>query len=564
MIRRLAAAFAALALSGCAAHVAPLAPAATRAPVEVQILAINDFHGNIETPPEPVAITQADGTVLKARVGGAAQLASALEHARQGHPNSITVAAGDLIGASPLASAYFLDEPTIGSMNLLGLSLASVGNHEFDKGSAELLRMQNGGCAKNTTRVPCRLEPFAGAHFQYLAANVVRDDGSRIFPATAIRQVGPIRIGFIGETLKETGTLVSPAGVAGLKFTDEAMTANALVPVLKAQGADTIVLLIHQGGRVPDSYEERGCNEFKGDILPILDRLDPAITTVISGHTHQAYACTLQRGGAARLLTSAGKYGFLYTDVRLSFDPTTHRLLGERAVNVPITGAAGVDAKVAALVERYAAAARPAAERVVGRLSGPAVKTVENGESPVADLVADAQLAATKLPGRGGADLSFINTGGARTDLIPRADGSVTYGQIFALEPFGNTLVVRTLTGAQLKALLEQQFEDVDGKGALRASTLVPSANFHFAFDLSRPQGDRIVAMTLNGGPIAANGRYRVTVNNFLASGGDGYSALAEGTDPFDAGLDLDALEAWLAINPPVPVVGRIRDLTPR
>jgi 5'-nucleotidase len=412
--------------------------------------------------------------------------------------------------------------------------------------------------------VPCRLEPFAGAHFQYLAANVVRDDGSRIFPATAIRQVGPIRIGFIGETLKETGTLVSPAGVAGLKFTDEAMTANALVPVLKAQGADTIVLLIHQGGRVPDSYEERGCNEFKGDILPILDRLDPAITTVISGHTHQAYACTLQRGGAARLLTSAGKYGFLYTDVRLSFDPTTHRLLGERAVNVPITGAAGVDAKVAALVERYAAAARPAAERVVGRLSGPAVKTVENGESPVADLVADAQLAATKLPGRGGADLSFINTGGARTDLIPRADGSVTYGQIFALEPFGNTLVVRTLTGAQLKALLEQQFEDVDGKGALRASTLVPSANFHFAFDLSRPQGDRIVAMTLNGGPIAANGRYRVTVNNFLASGGDGYSALAEGTDPFDAGLDLDALEAWLAINPPVPVVGRIRDLTPR
>jgi 5'-nucleotidase len=231
---------------------------------------------------------------------------------------------------------------------------------------------------------------------------------------------------------------------------------------------------------------------------------------------------------------------------------------------VLITGAAGVDAKVAALVERYAAAARPAAERVVGRLSGPAVKTVENGESRVAGLVADAQLAATKLPGRGGADLSFINTGGARTDLIPRADGSVTYGQNFALEPFGNTLVVRTLTGAQLKALLEQQFEDVDGKGALRASTLVPSANFHFAFDLSRPQGDRIVAMTLNGGPIAANGRYRVTVNNFLASGGDGYSALAEGTDPFDAGLDLDALEAWLAINPPVPVVGRIRDLTPR
>ena len=230
------------------------AEAAPTTPIEVQILAINDFHGNIETPDEPASITRPDGTVLKARVGGAAQLASALERARQGHPNSITVAAGDLIGASPLASAYFLDEPTIDAMNLLGLSLASIGNHEFDKGSAELLRMQNGGCGKNTSRVPCRLEPFTGASFQYLAANVVRSDGSTIFPATALRQIGPIKIGFIGETLKGTATLVSPAGVAGLAFTDEAATANALVPRLKAQGAEAIVLLIHQGGKIPDTF----------------------------------------------------------------------------------------------------------------------------------------------------------------------------------------------------------------------------------------------------------------------------------------------------------------------
>ena len=563
MIRRFAAALAALALASCAAHVAPPARVG-QAPIEVQILGINDFHGNIETPPEPQAITQADGTVLKARVGGAAQLASALEKARRGRPNSITVAAGDLIGASPLASAYFLDEPTIDAMNLLGLSLASVGNHEFDKGSAELLRMQNGGCGKNTTRMPCRLERFGGARFEYLAANVLRGDGTSLFPSSAIRQVGPIRIGFIGETLRETGTLVSPAGVAGLHFTDEAATANALVPKLKVAGADAIVLLIHQGGKVPDTFEEQGCNGFTGDILPILDKLDPAITTVISGHTHNAYVCTLRRGGATRLLTSAGKYGYLYTDVRLSFDAATHRLLGARAVNAPVTGAAGADPKVAALVDRYASAARPAAERVVGHLAGPANKTLENGESPVADLIADAQLAATKTPARGAADLSFINTGGARTDLVPRADGSVTYGQIFALEPFGNTLVVRTLTGRQLKALLEQQFDEANGRGALRASTLVPSAGFHFAFDLSRGKGDRITAMTLNGKPIDPDGHYRVTVNNFLASGGDGYSVLTEGTDTFDAGLDLDALETWLATNPPMPTVGRIRDLTPR
>ena len=563
MMRRIAPGFGALLLAGCAAHVVPPAPVA-QAPIEVQILAINDFHGNIETPPEPVAITQADGTILKARVGGAAQLASALEHARVGHPNSITVAAGDLIGASPLASAYFLDEPTIDAMNLLGLSLASVGNHEFDKGSAELLRMQRGGCTKNTTRVPCRLEPFKGARFEYLAANVLRSDGSSLFPATAIRQIGPIRIGFIGETLRETGTLVSPAGVAGLHFTDEAATANALVPQLTAAGADAIVLLIHQGGRVPDNFEEQGCTDFKGDILPILDKLDPAITTVISGHTHQAYACTLQRGSASRLVTSAGKYGFLYSDVRLRFDPATHRLVGEEAHNVPVTGAAGADPAVAALVDRYATAARPAAERVVGHLSAPARKASENGESEIADLIADAQFAATKPSNHGDADLSFINTGGARTDLVPRSDGSITYGDIFAIEPFGNTLVVRTYTGAQLKTLLEQQFETVNGRGALRPSTLVPSANFHFAFDLSRPQGSRIVAMMLDGKPIDPAGRYRISINNFLASGGDGYTVLTDGTDTFDAGLDLDALEAWLATNPKVPVLGRIRDATPR
>jgi 5'-nucleotidase len=237
-------------------------------------------------------------------------------------------------------------------------------------------------------------------------------------------------------------------------------------------------------------------------------------------------------------------------------------LVAQSGVNVPVSGIAGADPKVAALVDRYVAAAKPAAERVVGRLAGPAIKMLENGESPVADLIADAQLAATRPSNRGGADLSFINTGGARTDLVPRADGSITYGQIFALEPFGNTLVVRTLTGAQLKALLEQQFEGETAK--LRASTLVPSANFHFAYDLSKLQGSRIVSMTLDGKPIDPAARYRVTINNFLASGGDGYSVLTQGTDTFDAGLDLDALEAWLATNPAVPKVGRIRDLTPR
>jgi 5'-nucleotidase len=228
-----------------------------------------------------------------------------------------------------------------------------------------------------------------------------------------------------------------------------------------------------------------------------------------------------------------------------------------------VTGIAGSDAKVSALVQRYADAVRPAAERIVGHLAGPAAKSEGDRESPVADLIADAQLAATRQADRGSADLSFINTGGARTPLEPGPGGGISYASIFALEPFGNNLVVKTLTGAQLKALLEQQFKIESGAAQLVGSILVPSANFHFAYDLKRPQGDHIVALTLNGKAIQPNARYRVTINNFLASGGDGYSVLNQGTDPFDGGIDLDALEAWLGTNPAVPTVGRITDSTP-
>ena len=555
MMRRFVAALAALCVAGCTTVPVPRTTSPTSA-IDVQLLALNDFHGNLETPADPVRFELSEDQFASARMGGAALIGAELAKMRAGHSYSITVAAGDLIGASPLTSAYFLDEPTIDAMNLLGLNLASVGNHEFDKGSAELLRIQNGGCAKYTTRVPCRLERFKGARFEYLAANVLRADGSTIFPPSAIRQIGPIKIGFIGMTLKQTGILVTPAGVAGLRFADEAATANALVPQLKAAGADTIVLLIHQGGKTPEVYKLDDCAGLTGDILPILDQLDPAIATVVSGHTHHAYACEMVRGGAPRLLTSAGKYGYFVTDIRLAFDPSTHRLLAQHARNVPMIGNGEGDRKIAALVKRYADAAGPAASRVVGHLSGPARKAESEGESPAANLIADAQLAATKAVDRGRADLSFINSSGVRTDLVPRANGDVTFGAIFALQPFGNNLVVKTLTGAQLKALLEQQFKVESGITKV-ASLLVPSGNFRFTYDLSKPEGQRIVAMMLDGKPVDPNGRYRVTFNNFLASGGDGFSILNQGTDTFDAGLDLDALEAWLATNPAVPTTGR-------
>ncbi len=564
MIRKLVSAAAAFLAAGCATVPAhrPLSPQAAST-VDIQILALNDFHGNLDRAADPVRFELGKDQFASARLGGAAFVGAELARMRAGHDLSITVAAGDLIGASPLNSAYFLDEPTIDAMNLMGLSLASVGNHEFDKGSAELLRMQNGGCEKHTTRVPCRLEPFQGAKFEYLAANVLRDDGGTIFPATAIRQIGPVKIGFIGMTLKQTGILVTPAGVAGLHFADEAATANTLVPKLRAAGADTIVLLIHQGGKTPETYKIGDCDGLSGDILPILDKLDPAIATIVSGHTHNAYSCELERGGARRLLTSAGKYGYFITDIRLSFDPSTHRLLAEHAQNVPMIGNGGGDPRIAGLVKRYTDAAAPAASRVVGHLSGPARKAETEGESPASNLIADAQFAATKAADRGAADLSFINSSGVRTDLIPLPNGDVTYGQIFALQPFGNNLVVKTLSGAQLKALLEQQFKVENGVAKV-ASLLAPSANFRFTYDLARPEGQRIVSMLLDGKPIDPNRRYRVTVNNFLASGGDGFVVLNDGTDTFDAGLDLDALEVWLATNPAAPTTGRTRDVTPR
>jgi 5'-nucleotidase len=436
------------------------------APVEVQILAINDFHGNIEPP--NLTVPAADASVP---AGGAAYLASALKQVRT--PNSITVAAGDLIGASPISSALFLDEPTIKALSLSGLELASVGNHEFDKGSAELKRMQHGGCEKFTRRQPCAIEPFAGAGFQYLAANVVGQNGQTLFPGTAIKQMGDVRIGFIGMTLKETATLVSPSGVAGLNFTDEAATANALVPGLKAAGASAIVLLIHQGASIQGRYDDPSCPGLAGDILPILAKLDPAIQLVVSGHTHNAYICRVPGpGGTSRLLTSAGKYGALVTDIRLTFDRPGGTLTGGKGefvivqgepiqtarLTAPLVPAHRVfpaDPEVAALVARYREAASGEANRPVGRLAGPAMKGCDSGESQAAGLIADAQLFVARDPARGNADFVLMNNGGARTDLLPAADGTVTFGQIFAMQPFANNVVTKSYTGSEIKAVLE-------------------------------------------------------------------------------------------------------------
>ena len=552
--------FGVLALAACAT--VPREAAAPAAAETIQILALNDFHGNIETPASP-ATWFAVGERRQERLGGAARIGAVLQELRQGKGNTITVAAGDLIGASPLASAYFLDEPAVMALNRMGLELAAVGNHEFDRGTAELRRMQEGGCEVHSNREPCRLDrPFEGAMFTYLAGNVLDEQGNTLFPGTSIKTFGGVKLGFIGMTLKETGILVSPAGTAGYRFADEAETANALATRLRSEGADAVVVLIHQGANVDPLNNTTGCPELSGDLLPILERLDPSIRLVVSGHTHMAYACEVPApGGSTRLLTSAGRYGNFVTEIALTVDPQTDRILSLSAVNRPVTQTAQEQVDIASLVRRYTEAAAPIAARVVGRIEGSLDRPEGDTDSPLGNIIADAQLAATREPARGGARIAFINSGGVRARFEPAADGSVTYGQIFALQPFGHTLVVLELTGVQLKAVLEQQFGP-ESPAEIANSLLIPSAGFTFAYDRNRPAGERIVSMALNGAPVDPAATYRVTVNNFLASGGDGFSLLSQAKPVADAGQDLDALEAYISRGVSVPPTGRVSDLT--
>jgi 5'-nucleotidase len=572
-----------LALGACATTPAP-APEET-SPVEVKIIGFNDFHGSLEPPKRSVpAPGAAAGETVQVPAGGAAYLAAAIQTLRSRNPNNLTISAGDMIGASPLVSSIFLDEPTIHAMNLIRIDYNAVGNHEFDRGRAELLRMQKGGCEKHTDRDPCRLEPFAGARFGFLAANVVTETGKTLFPPYAMRSFGrgasEVKVAVIGMTLEATPTLVTPAGVAGLSFRDEADTVNALVPRLKAEGADAIVLLIHEGAFITGRYDDKSCPGLSGDLLPILDRLDPAVDLVVSGHTHRAYVCRYTPPGRERpiLLTSAGVAGTLVTDIRLTVDPV-RGVVAKDADNLIVQSEAfsssagpvantdryprfSPDPAVAALTRRYSAAAAPLAARVVGRLTAPATEAETKAQETVlGDLVADAQLAATRASG---AQVAFMNSTGVRADLVPGPGGVITYGQIFESQPFGNSLVVKSFTGKQLRALLEQQFKP-DASPAERRVMLLPSAGFTYSFDLTRPPGRRITDARLNGAPLRDDLTYRVTMNSFLASGGDNFTIFREGTNQTGGPQDLDALEAYLKANDPLtpPAADRIRDLTP-
>jgi 5'-nucleotidase len=517
--------------------------------VDLRILAINDFHGNLKPPSGGVVVADPADKSKRITVpaGGAETMATLVKALRAERKNTIFVAAGDLIGASPFLSAMFHDEPTIESLSMMGLAIASVGNHEFDEGKDELLRMQNGGCHPlDHCQGP---HPFAGAAFHYLAASTIdKATGKSIFPPYEIRSFDGIPVAFIGLTLKGTPGIVLPAGVAGLEFRDEADTVNALVPELKARGVEAIVVLIHEGGFPTGDYNE--CPGISGPIVDIVGKLDRAVDVVVSGHTHRAYACQID----GRLVTSGDKYGTIITSIDLKLDPVTRDVVSARADNVIVrTGAYARDPQQTALIEAYEKVSGPIANRVAGSVTQTLSRAPNDaGESVLGDIVADAALAATLAQDMGGAIIAFSNPGGVRSDIVMKPDGAVSYADVFASQPFRNQLVTLTLTGAQIKAMLEQQWLDPK-----RPRILHTSKGFAYAWDNAASFGSRVLPerMTLNGQAIDAAKFYRVTVNNYLAVGGDGFTALKDGTAAQFGIFDVEALYAYFKANSPVSAV---------
>ncbi|MCS7293675.1 MAG: bifunctional metallophosphatase/5'-nucleotidase [Gloeomargarita sp. SKYBB_i_bin120] len=517
--------------------------------VTVQLLAINDFHGNLE--PGNLTLALPDGQRLPA--GGAEFLATHLQQWRQGHRHSLFVSAGDNIGATPLLSALFHDEPTIEALNAMGLAVSAVGNHEFDRGVDELLRLQKGGCHPTDG---CRAgETFKGAKFQYLAANVIDEKTNRpILPPYQIYTFSGVKVAFIGMTLKGTPRIVPPQAVAGLRFEDEAETLNALVPVLRQQGVRAMVALVHQGGFTTGGPNE--CRHFTGPIVDIVQRTDREVDVFITGHTHRAYNCVVD----GRLVTSADAFGRMVTEINLVLDRRTKDVRSLRANNRIITQDVPKAPALTRLIARYKVFADPIANRVIGQITADIRRQPSpSGEMPLGNLIADAQLAATQAPETGGAVIAFMNPGGIRADLTYSDGGHVTYGQAFTVQPFGNHLVTMTLTGAQVKALLEQQFDNpAPGQNRI----LQVSQGFRYRWRPDRPPGQRVVDITLNGQPLIPTQTYRVTVNGFLADGGDGFTVLKEGKERLVGPTDIAALEAYFRNRSPVspPPLGRIQN----
>ena len=565
-------------MAGCARSLG--APGPGRAPrtVDVQLIAFNDFHGTLDPP------TGSNSRIGTTEAGGVEYLATLVARLRAANPNTIVVSAGDNIGASPLLSGMFHDEPTIEALGQAGLQISAVGNHELDEGWWELYRMQKGGChpvdgCQDKT-------PFAGARFQFLSANVILDarhadqkalrtSGWRgaaagpqpLFPPYAIRTVGGVKVGFIGLVLRGAREVVAPTATVGLTFRPEAEAANEAAAALVGQGVRAIVVLIHEGGTQGPTGTADTCEEMTGPIGRIVDDLSSDIDVVVSGHTHQAYNC--MRG--TTLLTSAASFGRLVTDIDMRVDRATGEVVAKSAHNLIVTRDVPKSAAVTAILDHYRPLTIALGSRVVGSIATE-IQRLPNmaGESALGGLLADAFLEATKNAAGGGAVAAFINggvlvrpdgpwgPGGIRGDLTglppatPGGPRQVTYGQLFEVLPYGNRPIVKTLSGDAILRVLEQQFDNPQpgSRKMLEVSTGVS-----YTYRLSGTPGRRVdpASVMIGGRPLDRGARYRVTFPDFVWDGGDGFTVLSEGTDPADAGFDVDVLAAYLGQHSPVP-----------
>ncbi|WP_019202943.1 bifunctional UDP-sugar hydrolase/5'-nucleotidase [Tsukamurella sp. 1534] len=501
-------------------------------PDQVHLLAFNDFHGNLQPP------TGSTGRIAGKDAGGAAYFATALQRLKKQYPNNLTVAAGDLVSASPLVSALFRDEPTVEFLNSVGLQASSVGNHEFDHGTIELERLQKGGCAPQGCEPG---EPFTGAAYQYLAANVTNEQG-QLPPGTVpwkMFEAGGRKIAVVGTVTPETATIVAPEGVRGYTFGDEAEAINKYVPEIKAAGAQAIVATMHDGGAQKGSGEAdpNSCQHVSAPVPDLTKRIDPAVTSIVTAHSHQAYNCTVD----GRTVTQAASYGRLITDITLDFSGPAPK---STAVNRVVRRDLPADPATQKLVDFYAQEAKPRADRVIGKVPDALPRApFPGGDSPLGDVIADAMLFTTRAPNEAGGQLALMNPGGVRSDLDA---GDVTYGEAYTVQPFGNQVVTVSLSGQQIIDLLEQQWKNPE-----KTTVLAPSG-LTYAYDPNGAPNRKVARDSVKVGdqPLNPVAKYRVTTNNFLAAGGDGFSVFTQSTDLTVGGIDLDALEKYLQATP--------------
>lgn len=567
--------------------------------VTVRVIGFNDFHGNLQSP-GTFGVNLSVPPAQRPAVGGAEYLAGHVAKLKSQNPLNVVVGAGDFIGATPLISALFNDEPSVEVLNRIGLEFNAVGNHEFDKGAAELLRLQNGGCKPNDVN-SCKGAaagtpvPFEGAKFQWLAANVVSTaTGRPLLPPYGIKRFGKLKVAFIGMTLEETPTIVTPSGVAGLQFKDEAETVNALIPRLRDQDVKAIVVLVHQGGFQSGALQDiNGCdgNLAGSSIAGIVSRLSDKVDAVVSGHTHAAYNCRLPNASGRLIpVTSSSAFGRALTTLDLVIDTRTRDVKSATAVNNLVDRSDATvtpNAEITSIIAGYNSLVSPIANQVIGSITESLPNTAIDSacNMPAGDLIADAQLAATQPVGFGEAEIAFMNRGGVRNpgfnfnQSVGEGDGNVTYGEAFTVQPFGNSLVTLSLTRQDIKNVLEQQFAGCRGQSATNTRVMIPSVGFTYSFDGSKPCDQRVsnVQLTVNGLTstlVDANGAvldplrtHRVTVNNFMATGGDGYTTFLNGTNLLGGAQDIDALVAYFAqfkapnaaYDPANPALGKPR-----